>query len=309
MPSYASKLSPLLTDRGRAVLAQHTGEQLEASPVLTIVKPTLTLGVSVTGAHCSLQCKHCCGHFLKAMTPISTLEKNTVNGYSSLLISGGCQLDGTVPLAGHKAKLLQLGNIMPLNFHVGLQRQGKLDFIDTETSVISLDLIGDDSTIKEVMGLKATWSDYKKTYQSLRSAFQVIPHLILGLHCGNFVGEDTVLQLLQNEPPAALVLLVLRPTPQTPFADVAPPPLAEVVSFIKRCVQTLPCPVHLGCMRPSGTYRQDLDVLALASGIRSIVMPHKNVRSAAKIFNIEVQSFSECCAFLPFQASQGLSHG
>src|SRR5512138_3521678 len=61
--------------------------------------------VSVTGNSCALNCKHCGGKVLKTMHPaVSPKEllelgrKLVVEGAKGVLVSGGCQPDGSVPL-------------------------------------------------------------------------------------------------------------------------------------------------------------------------------------------------------------------
>ena len=68
--------------------------------VLMAVYPVKTLAVSVTGAACSLGCSHCGGHYLRHMVDIKNLEARLQwQKPSSLLISGGCDSTGQVPLA------------------------------------------------------------------------------------------------------------------------------------------------------------------------------------------------------------------
>lgn len=63
------------------------------------------LNVSITGASCALQCDHCQGTMLKGMIPAPTPEKlkelGTAlrkKGVTGLLITGGCNPKGQVPL-------------------------------------------------------------------------------------------------------------------------------------------------------------------------------------------------------------------
>src|SRR5512137_3052819 len=61
--------------------------------------------ISVTGRACSLNCKHCGGRVLSTMHSAETPEKLfalaeglKTNGAAGFLVSGGCLLDGSVPL-------------------------------------------------------------------------------------------------------------------------------------------------------------------------------------------------------------------
>ena len=61
--------------------------------------------ISITGSECSLHCEHCNEKYLKGMKPILTnydlesfLMEHSQNNGIGVLISGGCDPDGTVPL-------------------------------------------------------------------------------------------------------------------------------------------------------------------------------------------------------------------
>ena len=261
---------------------------------IVFVRPSQTLSVSLTGTHCALQCAHCGGQYLTGMVAI---EDADAAGMTSCLISGGCDRQGRVPVRSHltMARALHVGRI--LNWHVGLIGEGEMRAIAADVDVISFDFVGDDETIHEVYGLDSTVGDYVRTYTMLRQHTRVVPHLTLGLRCGQLSGEYQALRILRDIGLDALVVLVFIPTPGTRYAYCQPPPLAEVADFLLAVRCTLPAtPIHLGCMRPGGRYRRDLDALAVWAGVDKIVNPAPSAVGLAEELGLLVKWESECCA-------------
>lgn len=268
-------------------------------PELEAVYPTKTAAVSVTGTTCALQCAHCRGHYLKGMTPLAEFLGREPRGKTSLLLSGGCDREGRVPLLPHLATLTELGQRYRLNLHTGLLTPAEAAAIGPLAHLISFDLVGDETTIREIYGLNRSVEDYRRLYQELRRyARRVVPHLTLGLHGGEFRGEYRVLEMLQEEGAKALVLLVFIPTRGTPLATASPPPLGEVARFLAEARRRLPTTqLYLGCMRPGGRYREWLDMLAVRAGLNRIVMPARVALSLAEALGLTVTGGDECCAF------------
>jgi uncharacterized radical SAM superfamily protein len=225
------------------------------------------------------------------------IRRANAAGRTSCLISGGCDLHGRVPVTpyiGHVARL-RPGRMM--NWHVGLVSEDEIRQIAPLADVISFDFVGDDATIREVYGLPHTVDEYVHTYTLIRRFVPVVPHLTLGLRGGRLSGEHGAIERLVHLEPQALVLLVLIPTPGTRYSGCSPPPLSEVASFFRFARARLPnTPVYLGCMRPGGAYRRELDRLAVEAGLDKIVNPAPSAVSAAKSWGRTVEWEDECCA-------------
>jgi len=274
-------------------------------PVLECVYPRRTQSVSCTGEECSLRCAHCGGHFLKGMTPLSSLLSGRRSGEGrssdqvprSYLISGGCDLSGRIPLPSRE-ELCALKNRGRLNLHIGLATEEDMARLAGVADCVSMDLVGDDATVREVMGLPSTSDDFFSTYRRLQRVTRVVPHVCLGLRGGRFSGEYRVLDFLRNAGAPAVVFLVLWPVPGTLFAGLEPPCLREVASYLARARGELPhTPLYLGCMRPPGRYRVQLDLLAVAAGINGMVQPTRPARELAALRGLELRRWEECCVF------------
>ncbi len=256
-----------------------------------------TWPVSITGDTCQMDCAHCGGYYLRSMMPLERAlgHKSTPLSY---LLSGGCNPDGKVPHHEQLEKVRALSRRAPLNLHPGLVNTREIQPLAELVQVFSLDLVVDDTTVKEVYGSPWRAKDFMASYRALRLYSRVIPHLCIGLRGGIINGEHSALSFLQKEGAEAIIFLVLRPTPGARFASCNPPLPEEVARVIARARVMFPrTPLYLGCMRPGGNYRARVDSLALAAGINRLVQPHPSALEAAKQLGLELLQGEECCAF------------
>jgi uncharacterized radical SAM superfamily protein len=268
--------------------------QAHFEPVIGFDYPVDTLVVSLTGDRCELDCAHCGGHYLRPMVPV---WKANGREATSCLVSGGCDTRGRVPVMEHleNVRMLRQGRIM--NWHVGLIGEMEAQAIAPYVDVVSFDFVGDDETIQEVYGLDATVEDYVATYELLRSHATVVPHITVGLRAGCLSGEHRALEILEEVGLDGLTLIVLIPTPGTRFAACEPPRPEQVADLLADARLRFPSvPIHLGCMRPRGAYRDRLDPLAVEAGVNVIVSPAKAAVARAGDLGLMVDKGSECCA-------------
>lgn len=280
-------VSTRLSEAWRVRMAHH-------APVVGFVRPTATKPISVTGTGCALNCAHCGRHYLAHMQPI---WEATPDGARSLLISGGCDAHGRVPVQPHLAAIARLRQGRRLNWHLGLVEPSDLSGLQPLVDVVSFDIVGDAETARQVYGLDVTLDDYVKTFRLLRELAPVVPHVTIGLHGGQIRGERAALEALAAEGAERVILLVFIPTPGTRYAACAPPPLDEVAALMADARRWLPeAGLYLGCMRPHGRYRQELDELAVACGLNLIVNPTRAAERAAQAAGLSVTWGDECCA-------------
>jgi uncharacterized radical SAM superfamily protein len=261
-------------------------------------RPFKTLPVSLTGTSCALNCAHCGGVYLRHMQPIGEAPlKAEADGFTSCLISGGCDARGRVPFAGHLDEVARLRHGRRLNWHVGMMGEEELRTILPYVDVISFDLVGDAETAREVYGLNLTLEDYLRQLDMLERHTRVVPHLTIGLRGGRLSGEWAALEALSPRAPETLILLILIPTPGTAYAHCVPPALAEVADLFLRARILLPTTrLYLGCMRPRGAYRQAVDELAVRAGLNGLVNPSRSAERAAQELGLEIIWGEECCA-------------
>ena len=257
--------------------------------------PLDTAVLSLTGPQCALDCAHCGGHYLRGMRPIWQAEPD---GCTSCLISGGCDLEGRVPVLAHLERVRAWRPGRQMNWHVGFVTEAEMEVIAPLVDVVSFDFVGDDETIREVYGLERTVADYEATYRLLRRYARTLPHVTIGLRGGRLGHELAAMERLQALGAEGLVLLVFMPTPGTRYADRQPPPVDAVADVLAEARLRFPqAALYLGCMRPGGRYREQLDPLAVRAGFNVVVSPSRAARRVAAGLGLEVHEMRECCVF------------
>jgi len=256
--------------------------------------PEQTEVITLTGKDCGLDCAHCGGHYLADMKSVD--EVKGVDGSKSCLISGGCNSQGKVPFLHQLPFIQELKQGRRLNFHVGLVNETEADRLKELADVVSFDFVADAETISEVYGLDRREEDYVNSYRILRERVKVLPHICIGLKGGELAGEYHALDLLEREGVDGLVIIVFIPTPDTRYAEKSPPPLEEVIRFLAEArLRFADKPIFLGCMRPKGRYRQELDLAAVRCGVNKIVVPTRAAVELAGELGLKVIRGEECC--------------
>lgn len=259
--------------------------------------PAKTRAISVTGNRCGLKCAHCNGHYLEKMVPVTDWSKQLGPDITSCLISGGCDQGGKVPVSRYLSTLSEIkASRRKTNLHVGLVDEHEIEQLSQVADVISFDFVGDNETIREVYGLDKTVEDYVRVYTGLQAKVKVLPHICIGLRGGQISGEYQALELLRELGAQGLVFIVFAPTRGTPYAGKEPPGLEEVVRVICKAREDFPAvPIHLGCMRPKGKYRAQLDQLAVRCGVNKIVQPTPGAVVLAAEAGLVIKRGEECC--------------
>jgi uncharacterized radical SAM superfamily protein len=231
------------------------------------------------------------------MVPIEKAAEALAKGdYTSCLLSGGCTADGAVDYAPYWDELKKLKGNRRYNLHVGLMKPQDIEHLEGLADQISFDLVGDDETVKEVFGLDAGAAAYFDQYERLQKIAPVTPHICIGIKGGSLSGEWRALEYFEQHQPRALVFIVFIPTPHTVYADRKPPAIDEVIDFMARARACLPHTVlQLGCMRPAGSYRMELDEAFVRLGGNAIVSPTPDARNAALELELTPEYSQECC--------------
>jgi uncharacterized radical SAM superfamily protein len=255
--------------------------------------------ISVTGEHCALSCKHCNGHYLKGMIDcpnperlIETAKRLESEGALGFLLSGGCDPNGRIPLKRFfpAIRKIKRGTDLIVNLHTGILLPGDArEVAETCVDAVSVDVVGDDETVKGVYGLDFRNGDYVSMLESLHdSGARVVPHITAGLHFGKLRGEETALEMTEIIESGTVIVNSLMPTKGTEMENILSNQ-EDYLSVLSRAVWQFPkAEVVMGCMRPRD---HDVEKKALEIGIGGIVNPSRLNVKARRHERIET-----CCA-------------
>ena len=274
--------------------------------------------ISITGSVCQLSCDHCRGKILEGMLSAQdprslwTLGKKlTERGCRGLLITGGSLKDGRVPLMKFMPTIGRLKSELGLKIavHTGLVDEGLADELArAEIDVAMMDIIGSEETIGSVCHLSTPLSHFENTLEMLiERGIRVSPHVVIGLHWGKIIGEKRALGMISSYDVYSLVLVILTPLHNTPMEGISLPRLKEVGELFAEARSHFPyIPILLGCARPLGRYKDEVEQLALHMGLNGIAFPGEKVVRLARRAGLK-PIFSQYCCSLIF-ANEGLEH-
>ena len=163
---------------------------------------------------------------------------------------------------------------------------------------VMLDIMGAEETIREVYHLDLTPADFERSLELLAEReMRIIPHIVLGLHYGRFLGEWHALEMIGRYPVSTLILVVLTPLIGTPMGELEPPPVGDVTDFFALARVTMPdTKVNLGCGRPGGAMKVALDRAAIDNGLNGIAYPADGMVAYATEQGLEPEFFEYCCS-------------
>ena len=278
------------------------------TPEWTPENPRRFLPISVTGSACALSCDHCQTKVLDGMISVradqdlfTLAQRLRAQGSEGLLVSGGSTRTGEVPLLPHLRhiprikselgmKVIVHSGVVSPRLAAGLAQAG--------VDGVMLDIIGADETLRDVYHLDLTVADMENSLRLLAGqGLRIIPHIVLGLHYGTFLGEHRALEMLTRYPVSTLILVVLTPLSGTPMERIPPPPVDQVAEFFGTARLAAPAtPLNLGCARPLGQAKTDLDQAAIDLGLNGIAYPADGVIAYAASRGLTPRLFEYCCS-------------
>jgi uncharacterized radical SAM superfamily protein len=265
--------------------------------------------VSITGGDCELQCDHCKAKILEPMIPARTPDelwrvanREIERGARGMLLSGGSNQRDEVEYDPFYPTIRRVKHTFPafkIALHTALvNRDIALRMEDAGIDAAMMDVIGAQDTISQVYHLRRSVGDFERSLECLvATSLKVVPHIVIGLHYGRLLGEWRALEIVARHRPAALVLVVVMPiyaTAQRPFATPDP---RQVGRFFLDARAALPdTPLLLGCARPAGTAKAQIDAYAVMAGLNGIAHPADGMVELAARLGREVRVTPACCS-------------
>lgn len=303
-----------------------------SSPELPSCGGSAWPAVSITGAECALNCDHCRAEILKPMRPAATPEAlwQTANrlaerGAGGMLLTGGSDRRNEVGYGPFLDTLRRIKDRFPhfrIAAHTGLMdRGGAQGLAQSGVDIAMLDVIGAQDTLTRVYHLKRPVADFESSLAHLAdTGMRLVPHVVVGLHYGQLLGEWRALEMIAPYAPAAVVLVVVMPFYASSARPFAVPSGREVGNFFLDARRALPdIPLQLGCARPAGRAKTEIDAYGVMAGLDGIAHPAEGTVELARKIGRELQISGGCCSLgagEPLDAAPGrpfpvpvVSHG
>ncbi|WEU40150.1 MAG: radical SAM protein [Candidatus Odinarchaeum yellowstonii] len=265
--------------------------------------------ISVTGRKCMLMCEHCKGRLLQSMHSATSPEQLIKigeelynKGCRGLLISGGSDLNGAVPLKlfVDSISLLTKRFGMKIAAHTGLldyQTAKALKEAGVDSALI--DIIGDEETIRDIYHLNKRPRDFEKALNNLiKAGLKVSPHIVVGLNKGRVKGEFKALEIISKSKAENIVIVALKPLDTRELGERTPTPI-EIGRII--AIARLKNPnkkILLGCARPGGLHKVKTDILSIKAGVNGVAFPTQEAIKYAERIGLKEKFSAYCCAYI-----------
>jgi len=266
---------------------------------LTVYSPASSFpAVSVTGKGCDQMCEHCKGSHLKGMLPAESndgmlrlIDEIVNSGGTGVLISGGCDIFGKVPLQKvENAIAYAASKDLKVNVHAGLINEKEAErLVRAGVSAFSVDVHRDPDIICSVLHLDSGPDAYEKTIDSIiKAGGRPVAHLTVG-----FGTADLMLSadLVKKKGLKDIILLALVPTKGT-MTENAMISEDAIVDSVKLLIAE-GFNVTLGCMRPR--VHRSLEIRCIQAGVRHIANPSRGTISWARENGFRIVEKRTCC--------------
>jgi len=264
---------------------------------------------SITAGECGLNCDHCQKKILEPMIPATSPEMleakvrqlvktERLNGF---LLSGGSNRRNEIPYRRYLPvidKLKEDFSHLKIAIHSALLDEKRAKAMESAgVDTVMMDVIGAVETIKRVYKLDRPVDDFEQTLAALcATSMEVTPHIVIGLHYGQLLGEANALDIVSRYPVTALVLVVVMPFYAKPGTFVTPA-TKDVGTIFAKARETLhDKQVLLGCARPPGMHKRVTDAYAVMAGLDGIAFPADGAVSVAHSIGRPFEQAHACCS-------------
>ena len=236
--------------------------------------------ISITGSECALSCEHCNKKYLDNMKPILTNRDLK-------------QFLKTIKEVKQHTNLI-------INIHTGLiDEDTAQQLTDSTADIVSFDINMDEKIIQEIYHLDKTVEDYKHSLELLqKNNLNIVPHICFGLYYGRIHEELKSIKFIKEAipNPSLIVIIILIPPKNSEFELPKPEDISKLIAVTRIIFPQTE--ISLGCMRPRGSVKKEIEQLALKAGITRIEIPSKATLQWMKKYdpNVSFEFYSACCA-------------
>jgi hypothetical protein len=264
---------------------------------------------SITAGECGLNCDHCQKKILEPMLPATNpamldekvrhlIETQQLSGF---LLSGGSNRRNEINYSRYMPVVEGLKRDFPglkVAVHTALLDESRAREMESAgVDTVMMDVIGAQETIEQVYKLKRPVEDFERTLAALCStSMEVTPHIVVGLHYGQILGEANALDMVSRYDVNALVLVVIMPFYARPgtFATPATTDVGRI--FLEARERLADQQVLLGCARPPGMHKRITDAYAIMAGLDGIAFPADGAVSVAHTIGRPFEQAHSCCS-------------
>jgi len=225
----------------------------------------------------------------------SLAEESAKAGAKGMLISGGCDATGQVPIFEYLdiIKNIKENIDISVNIHTGFIALANIPELRGKgIDVISFDVIGSPEVVQEIYGLDLGPDYFGKALAAFReSGLRVVPHVTAGLDMGGDSGEEEALRIIaRHDVPFVVINALMGSGAEEKSA-------ARLLEVLRLARDILPntTALGLGCMRPRGDIIPPELVKEL--GIAAVAMPSKNLIRGLQALGMDIKMRDGCCAF------------
>ena len=264
---------------------------------------------SITGGACALDCDHCQAKILEPMIPAikpDMLDRKVraliqLQNLQGFLLSGGSNRKNEINyerfypvIEGLKRDFpdLKIAIHTALTDEVGAKR---MEAAGVDTAM--MDVIGAQETIEQVYHLDRPVEDFEKTLAALTATtMEISPHIVIGLHYGEILGEETALDMVARHGVNALVLVVIMPFYAKPGTFRTPATTDVGRIFLEARRRLGDRQVLLGCARPAGMHKRVTDAYAIMAGLDGIAFPAEGAVAVTRAIGRQYTQEHACCS-------------
>ncbi len=264
---------------------------------------------SITAGACGLNCDHCQKKILEPMIPatnpamLDDKVRHLINtqGLNGFLLSGGSNKRNEISYGRYMPVVEGLKRDFPelkIAVHSALLDEARAREMESAgVDTVMMDVIGAEETINQVYKLDRPVEDFEATLAALCStSMEVTPHIVIGLHYGQILGESNALDIVGRYDVTALVLVVIMPFYAKP-GTFATPDTDDVGRLFFEARERLPeKQVLLGCARPPGMHKRVTDAYAIMAGLDGIAFPADGAVSVAHTIGRPFEQAHSCCS-------------
>ena len=264
---------------------------------------------SITAGECGLNCDHCQKKILEPMIPATNpamlddkvrhlIDTQQLSGF---LLSGGSNRKNEINYSRYMPVIEGLKRDFPqlkVAVHTALLDESRAREMESAgVDTVMMDVIGAQETIEQVYKLQRPVEDFEKTLAALcATSMEVTPHIVVGLHYGQILGEANALDMVSRYDVNALVLVVIMPFYARP-GTFETPATSDVGEIFYEARERLPeQQVLLGCARPPGMHKRVTDAYAIMAGLDGIAFPAEGAVSVAHSIGRPFEQAHSCCS-------------